>query len=447
LVIIVPTLALTGCCAGLFVLHQSFNIVSELPSNSDARIGFDVLAQHFPPGELAPIEIAINGSRTTVDPSTLAQIDQLTDALRRLPGVAGVRSVTQPLGAPITPALLRGVGGLGTFDAGLSPAQVSALTAAANAPGGLRFTGTLLRTDPSLTNALGYFLGNNGRSTRLVVTLAGNPYGPRAIPVTRDIALTVAEGLKSGPLSGAQTVVGGPSVAFGDIQVLASGDLIRIIVIVLALVFLVLVVLLKALIAPLYLIATVVLSYGAALGVTAFVFAKVLNQGPLSFWVPTFLFVILVALGADYTVFVMGRIREARSSGFDVPQAAVEGLVASGPVISAAGLILAGTFLALLLTPLPTLREVGFAVGFGVLLDTFIVRPLLVPALTAVVGTRAFWPGGPLKPVLPSPAASTAEDSLKEHEHLVFAGEVPIEGSPRNAAGLGDIVHSDLVEG
>jgi RND superfamily putative drug exporter len=137
----------------------------------------------------------------------------------------------------------------------------------------------------------------------------------------------------------------------------------------------------------------VVLSYLASLGVTAFVFTTVLGQGPLAFWVPPFLFVILVALGADYTVFVMGRIKEARRSGLDVPQAAVEGLVGSGPVISAAGLILAGTFLALLLAPLPPLQEVGFAVGFGVLLDTFVVRPLLVPALTAMAGTWAFWPG------------------------------------------------------
>ena len=182
-------------------------------------------------------------------------------------------------------------------------------------------------------------------------------------------------------------------MAFGDIQLLASGDLILIIVVVLVLVFLVLVLLLRALIAPLYLVATVVLSYGAALGVTAFVFTTLLGQGALSFWVPPFLFVILVALGADYTVFVMGHIKEARRSGLDVPQAAVEGLVSSGPVISAAGLILAGTFLALLLTPLPPLREVGFAVGFGVLVDTFVVRPLLVPALTSVAGTWAFWPG------------------------------------------------------
>jgi len=393
LVILVPTLALTGCCAGLFALHQSFNIVTELPTNSDSRIGYNVLSQHFPPGELAPLEIAVNGPHSIISPGSLDQIDRLTDTLRHLRGVAQVRSVTQPLGAPITPALLTHTGGLGAFDAGLSQVQVAALTAQAHSPEGLRFTGTLLADNAGIKRDLGYFLGDNGRSTRIEVTLSGNPYGPGAIAVTRTIGSVVDRSLAGGSLAGARVVVGGPSVAFGDIQLLASGDLILIIVVVLVLVFLVLVLLLRALIAPLYLVATVVLSYGAALGVTAFVFTTLLGQGALSFWVPPFLFVILVALGADYTVFVMGRIKEARRSGLDVPQAAVEGLVSSGPVISAAGLILAGTFLALLLTPLPPLREVGFAVGFGVLVDTFVVRPLLVPALTSVAGTWAFWPG------------------------------------------------------
>ena len=155
----------------------------------------------------------------------------------------------------------------------------------------------------------------------------------------------------------------------------------------------VLTLLLRSPVTPLYLLATVVLSYAAALGLTVAVFSGLLGQGDLSFWVPPFLFVILVALGADYNIFITSRMREALDGGATVAGAAVRGLVETGPVISSAGLILAGTFLAMVIVPLPTLAQMGFAVTVGVLIDTFVVRPLLVPALTVWLGALAFWPG------------------------------------------------------
>jgi RND superfamily putative drug exporter len=389
----VPAVALAAGCGGLLALHQSFNIVRELPGDADSRIGYDVLARHFPSGALAPIEIGIDARGKILGATDLAQVDQLTDQLRRIPGVAKVFSVTEPLGVPITTALLARSGALTDLATALPSGELSRLTAAAAAPGGLRFTGTWLQDTPALRKDLGYFLGVDGRSTRLEVMLSGNPYSAADLQVVQHVRTTIRQVLKAGPLAGAAVAIGGPSVAFGDIQHLASQGLILIIIVVLVLVLVVLAVLLRAIVAPLYLIATVVLSYGAALGITALVFDRLLGQGSLSFWVPPFLFVILVALGADYTIFVMGRIAEARQKGLDVRSAAAEGLVASGPVVSAAGLILAGTFAVLLVTPLPTLRQVGFAVSLGVLIDTFVVRPLLLPALTAMAGQWAFWPG------------------------------------------------------
>ena len=389
----VPVVVLVGGCAGLFSLHQSFDVVRELPSDAGSRVGYDALARHFAPGQLAPIEIGIDAPGAIADPARLAQIDRLTTAVRAVPGVEKALSITEPLGEPITPASLSGHSDLTSLVAALPADERSRLAAAVVAPGGLRFTGTWIGDVPSLRSALSFFLGVDGRSTRLEVTLAADPYSPAGLETLHRVEAVAHRTLASGPLAGSSVVVGGASVAFGDIQQLATADLGRIIAVVLLLVLMVLMLLLRAVVAPLYLVATVVLSFGAALGVTAMVFDRLLGQGAVSFWVPPFLFVILVALGADYTVFVMGRIREARRRGLDVPGAAVEGLVASGPVISAAGLVLAGTFAVLLVTPLPTLREVGFAVTLGVLVDTFVVRPLLVPALTALAGRWAFWPG------------------------------------------------------
>jgi RND superfamily putative drug exporter len=102
--------------------------------------------------------------------------------------------------------------------------------------------------------------------------------------------------------------------------------------------------------------------------------------------------VILVALGADYNIFIMSRIREEADAGHEIHHAVSRGLSLTGRVITSAGVILAGTFAALLLAPLPNLRQIGFGVTVGILIDTFVVRSLLVPAATMVVGRWAFWP-------------------------------------------------------
>ncbi|HVW34539.1 MAG TPA: MMPL family transporter, partial [Acidimicrobiia bacterium] len=128
------------------------------------------------------------------------------------------------------------------------------------------------------------------------------------------------------------------------------------------------------------------------MGICVGVFQGLLGQPGLAFWLPPFLFVILVALGADYNIFIAGRIREEIDAGRTVADAATESLVLTGGTITSAGFILAGTFGALLITPIPAVRQIGFGIGAGVLLDTFIVRTLLVPAAVMLLGRSAFWP-------------------------------------------------------
>ena len=153
-------------------------------------------------------------------------------------------------------------------------------------------------------------------------------------------------------------------------------------------------VLLRALVAPLLLIGTVILSFFAALGVGAVVFDVVFGFPGSDPSLPLFAFVFLVALGIDYNIFLMARVREETRT-YGTREGMLRGLAVTGGVITSAGIVLAGTFLVLGVLPLIFLTEIGFVVAFGVLLDTFIVRSILVPALVLDGGPKVWWPSAP----------------------------------------------------
>ncbi|BCJ37273.1 putative membrane protein ActII-3 [Actinocatenispora thailandica] len=205
---------------------------------------------------------------------------------------------------------------------------------------------------------------------------------------------------------GAHAQVGGNTAVNLDVQRAAVRDRNLIIPIVLAVVFVILALLLRAVLGPLILIGTVVLSFAAALGASALVFRYVFGFGGADASLPLFVFVFLVALGIDYNIFLMTRVRE-ESARVGTRRAAVVGLAATGGVITSAGLVLAGTFAVLATLPLTAFAEIGFAVALGVLLDTIVVRSILVTALNLDIGRRIWWPGrlsrepeaGPVEPV------------------------------------------------
>ncbi len=190
---------------------------------------------------------------------------------------------------------------------------------------------------------------------------------------------------------GADALVGGSSAATLDVQTASVHDRNLIIPIVLVVIFIVLAVLLRALLTPLILIGTVVLSFAATLGVCGFFFTHVFHFAGADQSFPLFAFVFLVALGIDYNIFLMTRVREeTRKHG--TRSGVLRGLAVTGGVITSAGVVLAGTFAVLGVLPLVFLAEVGFAVAFGVLLDTIIVRSVLVPALSHDIGKPIWWP-------------------------------------------------------
>jgi RND superfamily putative drug exporter len=220
---------------------------------------------------------------------------------------------------------------------------------------------------------------------QIQVTLQAAPGTPAALGTVRSIRDAVHA------VPGAEAIVGGQDALQLDTNVTSERDRSVIIPIVLVVVFLVLALLLRALIAPLVLIATVVLSYLATLGVAALVFNHLLGFPGADPAVPLFAFVFLVALGIDYNIFLMTRVRE-ESRRVGTRAGTARGLALTGGVITSAGVVLAATFAALSVLPILFLAEIAFLVAFGVLLDTIVVRSILVPALAVHIGPRLWWP-------------------------------------------------------
>jgi uncharacterized membrane protein YdfJ with MMPL/SSD domain len=420
--------------AGLAWNHASFNLVSDLPTSADARVGYNTVAAHYPGGIISPVYLVLRTNGPILDDARLAAIDHLTDVLRAQPGLAQVRSVTQPAGEPLT------LSNIGTLTGGVTdPAalgfdpstDLTPLVAGLSAPGGLRLTGSLLSHYPQLTQRLGLLLGNDGQSTRLIISLAGNPYDNSALDAFERVDDTTAQALAGTALSGSMISVGGPSSFYADIREISSSDFRLLCAVILGAIFIVLALLLKSLVAPFYLLASVVLSFAATMGITVIVFEGILGQDGITFWLAPFLFVILVALGADYNIFIMSRVREEAEAGYEVHDAVDRGLVLTGRVITSAGFILAGTFAALLLAPLPFLRQIGFGIGVGILIDTFIVRTLIVPSATMLLGRWAFWP------IIPGETRATAPIRPRQVGIAVAAVALLAVGLVAIAAGRG----------
>ena len=215
-------------------------------------------------------------------------------------------------------------------------------------------------------------------------TLEPQPYSTEAfdlIEPIRDAAHRAAPG----------TLVGGPTAVEFDVRDAAAWDSAVIPPIVLVVVFLILVALLRAVVAPLILIGTVILSFAAALGVGYFAYDVLFDFTGSDPSLPLFAFVFLVALGVDYNIFLMARAREETLT-HGTRAGMLRALAVTGGVITSAGIVLAGTFSVLAVLPLVFLTEIGFVVAFGVLLDTFLVRSVLVPALVELIGPNVWWP-------------------------------------------------------
>ncbi len=228
------------------------------------------------------------------------------------------------------------------------------------------------------------------------VTLADAADSPEAITTVNSLRTNVHA------IEGADALVGGQTASQLDVDVASLHDRNLIIPVVLVVIFIILMLLLRSVAAPLLLMGTVVLSFFTTLGVCAIFFNHVFGFAGADPGFPLFAFVFLVALGVDYNIFLMTRVRE-ESIKLGTRAGILKGLTVTGGVITSAGIVLAATFLVLGVLPLVFLRQIGFAVAIGVLIDTFIVRSTLVPALAYDIGKKVWWPSKLAKAPDPEP--------------------------------------------
>ena len=296
--------------------------------------------------------------------------------------------------------------GLFAYDDGLTSSggfrdDVEAVTGAeliaASFPGGSNAPTEVVVADPAkaaaVTRAVGQVegvaavrkVGEGEPGVLLNAVLVPEAYSTEAFALIPPIREAAQEA------GGSETLVGGGTAVEYDIREANKQDVKLIVPLVILVVFLILVVLLRAIAAPLLLIGTVVISFLAALGVGVLISDWVFDFPGSDPSLPLFAFVFLVALGIDYNIFLMARVREETVT-HGTREGMLRGLAVTGGVITSAGIVLAGTFMVLAVLPLVFLTQLGITVAFGVLLDTFLVRSVLVPALTLDIGPKVWWP-------------------------------------------------------
>jgi RND superfamily putative drug exporter len=233
-------------------------------------------------------------------------------------------------------------------------------------------------------------LSKDGATAEYTVTLSSDPQSTAAVN-------TLKSGLRpqahAAAPAGTYALVGGTTAVFADIQAAMNHDYAIVFPVAAVIILLILMLLLRSLVAPWYLMLSVGLGFGATLGATVLVFQTLAGQAGLVFLLPVYMYLFVVALGTDYNILMIARLREQTRAGMSPHDAAAEAVRQAGPAIGSAGLILAGTFASLTLAGNSILQQVGFAVAAGIALAAFVMAMFFSPSLTALVGNRAWWPG------------------------------------------------------
>jgi len=249
-------------------------------------------------------------------------------------------------------------------------------------------------TTNDFKNAAKVFISPDGHSARYMVETKFDPFSTDAMDQVQTILDTARGAQPNTTLSDATISMVGTTPMYSAIRSYYDHDLRLIIVLTLVVVFLILVALLRAIVAPLYLIASVVVSYMSALGLGVAFFQFICHQH--IYWnVPATAFIVLVAVGADYNLLLISRIREESRNG--IRSGIIRAVHSTGGVITSAGIIFAASMFGLMFGSVSTMLQIGFIIGAGLLIDTFVVRTITVPALAAMIGKANWWPTRPRK--------------------------------------------------
>ncbi len=300
------------------------------------------------------------------------------DSVNQLPGDSGARQAYEsmrtsfPAGA-ITPTEVYVTG-----DRPLDRERLSSLAAEAKRPDGVA------SVNPPVLSA-------DGRTARIDLVLKDNPYSNEALDTVQGPIRDAAH--SSG--AGERVLVGGQTAANADIRTATERDYAVVFPVAALVIALLLAWLLRSLVAPFYLLFSVMLGFAATLGLTVGVFQGILGEAGLKSMLPIIVYLFVVAVGTDYSILMTARLREETVAGQSPRRAVALGVEHGGPAVAAAGIILAGTFTSLLLTGIASLMQIGLAVSGGILIAAFVMATVLVPSLTALLGRAAWWPGRP----------------------------------------------------
>ena len=329
-VLVVAALNLRSTELGLSLVHS-------LPAGSEVRQADAAAGKGFAPGIVSPTEIDVVAPGVA---QRTAQLARLQDLVAREDGVAAVVGPRDQPPPPVPQAVV----------------------------------------------------ARNGGGARMAVVFDSDPLGAPAIRHLRALRDHMPALQRAAGLSGARVAFGGETALADDTVSGVLDDLARVAVVVVLVNVVLLALFMRALVAPLYLVAASVLGLLASLGLTTFVFQGLLGEDDLTYYVPFAAAVLLVALGSDYNVFVAGRIWDA-ARRMRLREAIAVAAPQAAPAVTVAGLALAASFALLAIVPLRAFREFAFVMAAGVLIDTFVVRTLLVPALTSLFGESGWWPG------------------------------------------------------
>jgi len=365
-------LAMTTLLPALLVLCGRWLFWPFVPRYSASVVGHDIAEDH---GMWATVARAVDRRPRLIWIGTAAALAILTIGIGNLSiGVTTADLFTKDVGSVTGQRLIER-----HYPGGASsPAEILADADAAEQ------VATAARTVDGVAEVRPPVPSADGRWVRLDAVLADGPDSEAAKDTVDRLRDAVHD------VQGADTVVGGETAITLDTERTAARDDRVVMPLILAVVFLILVVLLRALVAPLLLMASVVLSYAAAMGAAGLILDSVVHT-KLFFGLPLQAFLFLVALGVDYTIFLMTRARE-EAGQLGHRRGVLHALTVTGGVITSAGVVLASTFAALSVLPLVPSVQVGIIVAVGVLLDTFLVRSLLIPALAVHIGPGIWWP-------------------------------------------------------
>ncbi|MBP38756.1 MAG: MMPL family transporter [Dehalococcoidia bacterium] len=329
-----------------WMIIPSFNFIDGFPDDAESKQGYSLLAESFPQGLLAPTEIFVESNGSSISDS-FDSLEKFAASLANTPGVIKVTGPTRPIGVPV--------------DESNAAAQ-----------GAKRFV--------SLDET----------TARLELIIDGDPYSAESLELIEELRSTVTKSGLSDTV-GIRILIGGETAVQADTKASIDADIRWLAPVSLLAILIVLILLLRSIVAPLYLVFSVIVSFGATFGLSVFAFQQIFGHPGVAYANGVWMFIFLVALGADYNIFVISRIREAaRKEGF--PDGVATAIDRTGGVVTSAGIILAGTFAVLTTLPLRDIFQLGFAVMLGVLIDTFVVRALLVPSMAAILSEWSWWP-------------------------------------------------------